>query len=98
MVRTYAFNPSTQISESLPGAKEREPYQHSIHAEPYQHPIHAEPNQQLSDTSPSPLPYLPFPFELQNHPLDASFSTTSSSYVPSSIVEGAWKIFGIRTV
>lgn len=86
MVRTYAFNPSTQHSASLPGARERESYlQHAI--------IPHRPS------SPQHLPYLPFPIEMQTHPLDASFSTTSSSSSSGhNPMEGSLTIFGIRSV
>lgn len=92
MVRTYAFNPSTQITESLPGSKtKRESY-----PQPINEMAHQKQHQQF-DTSPPQLAYVPFPMEMQGHSLDSSFSSSSSASIPS-VVEGAWKIFGIRTV
>lgn len=79
MVRTYAFNPSTQHSATLPGARERDR------------------NKSLSSSQPSMNTPSTFLQEIQNSPLDSSFSSTHSSVSPS-IVEGSLTVLGIRTV
>uniref|UniRef100_A0AC34FHZ1 Uncharacterized protein n=1 Tax=Panagrolaimus sp. ES5 TaxID=591445 RepID=A0AC34FHZ1_9BILA len=89
MVRTYAFNPSTQ-SAGLPGNRKPPPeiLQQDQHLS--QLPLDA------SQSFPQQKVYEVF----QQHPFDASLSSSSLSSGPSppQIIPGSTQLFGIRSI
>uniref|UniRef100_A0A914Y3M5 CCDC66 domain-containing protein n=1 Tax=Panagrolaimus superbus TaxID=310955 RepID=A0A914Y3M5_9BILA len=89
MVRTYAFNPSTQ-SAGLPG--NRKPPPEVLQQDP--HLIQLPLND--SQSFPQQKVYEVF----QQHPFDASLSSSSlsSGPLPPQIIPGSTQLFGIRSI
>uniref|UniRef100_A0AC35FMK3 CCDC66 domain-containing protein n=1 Tax=Panagrolaimus sp. PS1159 TaxID=55785 RepID=A0AC35FMK3_9BILA len=89
MVRTYAFNPSTQ-SAGLPGS--RKPPQELLEQD--RHLTHIPLD--ASQTFPQQKVYEVF----QQHPFDASLSSSSLSSGPLApqIIPGSTQLFGIRSI